>query len=187
MLIGDTEQFTMFFPRSESELNLGRKSVRLEAQGVLDVTLWLEGARHCLVGTVLTRPTWITFTGRAAKRSNAKAVFSTSVVDHAKSASLLNWHAARFRVTEQTRICEIVELRVMHNVSDAAVEGLAERRVAPLVLQWVKHLCRHSTDLKRSVNVQIFVEWRNSQSRPSLSLEREQSSNLKDFISIAVR
>ena len=151
----------MFFSRSESELNLGRETVRLEAQSVLDVTLRLEGAGHCLVGTVLTRPTGITFTGWAAKRSHTKAMFSTSVVDHAKSASLLNWHATRFGVTEQARICKIVKLGVVHDVSDASIEGLAERRMAPLVLQRVKHLCRHSTDLQRSVDIQIFVERRN--------------------------
>ena len=63
---------------------------------------------------------------------------------------------------EQPRIRQVVQLGVVHNVPDAAVEGLAERGVVPLVVQRVELLRRHPADLQRRVDVEVLVEGGNA-------------------------
>ena len=61
----------------------------------------------------------------------------------------------------KTRIREIVQLGIVNDIPDATVEGLAQRSMAPAVIARFKAFSRHTANLQRCVDIQIFVEGRN--------------------------
>ena len=98
MLVRHPEEFTVLFASPEPELDFGGEPVGLKAQGILDVALRLEGARHGLVRAVLACPAGVALAGGASQRPDAGSVLAAPVVDHAEGAGLLHRHASRLRI-----------------------------------------------------------------------------------------
>ena len=76
-------------------------------------------------------------------------------------ARLVDGDAAGLGVAEQARVGQVVQLGVVDNVPDAAVEGLAQRGEGPLVVDGLEGFGCHPSDLEGGVHVQELVEGRN--------------------------
>ena len=75
-------------------------------------------------------------------------------------ARLVDGDAAGLGVAEEARVGQVVQLGVVDNVPDAAVEGLAQRGEGPLVVDGLEGFGCHPSDLEGGVDVQELVEGR---------------------------
>lgn len=161
MLIAHSEQFTVHFSGTESQLHLSGVLVRLEGQRVLDVALGLEGGRNRRRHASGTGPAGITLASRFGEAANAGAVFPATEGRFLVVADLLRLRATGDAVPRETRMGEIVQLAVVEEILDTAIEALAHRHVLPLVVRRIELLYVETADLQRCVHVQVLVERRN--------------------------
>jgi len=160
VLVAHSEQFAVNLSGAESQLHLSGILVRLEGQRVLDVALGLEGGRDRRRHASGTGPAGIALASRLGETADAGAVFPAAEGRFLIVADLLRLRATGNAVPRETRMSEIVQLTVVEQILDAAVEALAERHVLPLVMRRVELLHVETADLQRCVYVQILVEWR---------------------------
>lgn len=160
MLIAHSKQFAVNFSGTESQLHLCGVPVRLEGQRVLDVTLRFEGGRDRRCQASGTGPTGTALASRLGKAANAGAVLPAAEGRFLIVADLLRLRATGDAVPRETRVSEVVQLAVVEEILDTAVEALAHRHVLPLVVRRVELLHVETADLQRCVHVQVLVEGR---------------------------
>lgn len=160
MLIAHSEQFTVNLSGAESQLHLSGILVRLEGQRVLDVALGLEGGRDRRCHTSGTGPTRIALTSRLGEAAHASAVFPAAEGRFLIITDLFCLRATGDAVSRETRMSEIVQLAVVEEILNTAVEALAHRHVFPLVVRRIELFHVETADLQRCVHVQVLVEWR---------------------------
>jgi len=160
VLIAHPEQFAVNLPRAESQLHLSGVLVRLERQCVLYVALGLESGRDGRRHASGTGPAGITLASRLGEAAHASAVLPAAERRLLIVADLLGLRATSDAVPRQTRMREVVQLAVVEEVLDAAVEALAYRHVLPLVVRRIELFDVQAADLQRRIHVQVLVEWR---------------------------
>lgn len=160
VLIAHSEQFAMNLSGAESQLHLSGILVWLEGQRVLDVALGLEGGRDCRRHASRSGPAGIALASCLGEAAHAGAVFPAAEGRLLIVADLLRLRATGDAVPRQTRVSEIVQLAVVEEILDAAVEALAHRHVLPLVVRRVELLHIETADLQRRVHVQVLIERR---------------------------
>ena len=153
VLVADSEQFAVDLSGTESQLHLRGIFVRLERQRVLHVTLWLESGRYSGRHATWTCPARIALAPGLGEASHAGAVLPATERRLLIVADLLGLRAAGHAVPRQTGVSQVVELAVVEQILDAAVETLANWHVLPLVVGRVELLDVQAADLQRRVYV----------------------------------
>lgn len=113
--------------------------IRFEGQAVLDVTVRVEGGGHRFLVADRAGPARSTLAVRLGQRTDAGAVLT------ATDAQLVERRAARLAALEHSRLGQVVDLAVVHHISNATVETLSVR------------LVRHAADLQRRVQFQLLI------------------------------
>lgn len=140
VLVAYSEQFAVDLSSSESQLHLGGIFIRLEGQGVLNVTLRLErgwyGGRHA----PRPGPSRVALASGLGEASHAGAVLPATERGLLIVAYLLGLGAAGHAVPGQAGMRQVVELAVVEQILDTPVETFADRHVLPLVVSRVELL-----------------------------------------------
>lgn len=150
----------MNFSGTESQLYLSGVFVRFEGQCIFDVTLGLEGGRDRRRHASGTGPTGIALASRFGEAADACAVFPAAEGRFLIIADLLRLRATGDAVPRETRVSEIVQLAVVKEILDTAVEALAHRHVLPLIVRRIELLDIETADLQRCIHIQVLVERR---------------------------
>ena len=158
MLVADPEQFAVDLSSAESELHLRGIFIRLEGQGVFDVTLRLERGRYGGRHAAGSGPARVTLASGLGEAAHAGAVLPATERGLLVVAYLLGLGAAGHAVPRQAGMRQVVKLAVVEQILDTPVETFADRHVLPLVVGRVELLHVQTTDLQGSVHVQVLVE-----------------------------
>jgi len=122
VLIAHAEKFSVLLPRAESQLDLSAKPIGFEAQGVLHITLGLEGGGYGGNITGRTRPTRSTTIGTDATISESGLEIDASGTVHAghiealvaiHTALGIGRHNASFAATVSIRVSITIRLTLI--------------------------------------------------------------------------